>query len=306
MARTGRPQERELVLAAGERDELERISRSRSAAHGLVRRAEIILASAGGETNMSIARRLGVTNPTICHWRKKWFAQGIAGLYGEARPGRPRTHDEEAVAELLRTVLKMKPSMGSHWTVRSAAEATGHRSVVRRQGEGHCRALSQSAGLCRRAVRRREEPDSGARALPTYSTPRARLHRRRHPQLHPAWDYDVVCRTRYRQRPGVRAMQGAAQASGVSGLPQAYRRQRAQESRRSSRRRQLRRAQTSQGPRVARGAAAFPHPLYADLCVMAQSGRALVCTPHPAPNPSRLLRQRKRSRRQDHYVRRRL
>jgi putative transposase len=91
MARTGRPQERELVLAVGERDELERISRSRSAAHGLVRRAEIILASAGGETNTSIARRLGVTNPTICHWRKKWFAQGIAGLYGEARPGRPRT-----------------------------------------------------------------------------------------------------------------------------------------------------------------------------------------------------------------------
>jgi len=125
MARTGRPQEKELVLGAGERDELERITRSRSAAHGLVRRAEIILSSAGGEANTSIAHRLGVTNPTICHWRKKWFEQGIAGLYGEARPGRPRTHDEEAVAELLRTVLKKKPSMGTHWTVRSAAEETG-------------------------------------------------------------------------------------------------------------------------------------------------------------------------------------
>jgi putative transposase len=125
MARTGRPQNRELVLTAGERDELERIARSRSAAHGLVRRAKIVLASAGGETNTSIAGRLGVTNPTICHWRKKWLKQGIAGLYGEVRPGRPRTHDEEAVADLLRTVLKKKPSMGTHWTVRSAAEATG-------------------------------------------------------------------------------------------------------------------------------------------------------------------------------------
>lgn len=69
MARTGRPRERELVLAAGGRDEMERISRSRSASYGLVRRAVIILASAGGEGNTSIARRLDVTNPTICHWR---------------------------------------------------------------------------------------------------------------------------------------------------------------------------------------------------------------------------------------------
>jgi putative transposase len=125
MARSGRPQERELVIGIGERDELERIARSRSAAHGLVRRAEIILASAGGEANTLIARRLGVSNPTICHWRKRWFERGLVGLYGEARPGRPRTHDEETVAELLRTVLKKKPTTGSHWTVRSAAEATG-------------------------------------------------------------------------------------------------------------------------------------------------------------------------------------
>src|SRR6202012_1631029 len=83
MLRIGRPQEREIVLAGGEREELERIVRSRSAAHGLVRRAEIVLASANGEANTSIARRLGVSNPTICHWRKKWFGQGIAGLYGE-------------------------------------------------------------------------------------------------------------------------------------------------------------------------------------------------------------------------------
>jgi transposase len=125
MARIGRPQERVLMLAASERDELEKIAHSRSAAHGLVRRAQIILASAGGEANTSIAHRLGVTNPTICHWRKKWFEQGLAGLYGEARPGRPRTHDEEAVAELLRTVLKSQPPGSTHWTVRSAAEATG-------------------------------------------------------------------------------------------------------------------------------------------------------------------------------------
>jgi putative transposase len=125
MGRIGRPQERQISLTDSEREELERIARSRSASHGLVRRIKIILASAAGESNTSIARRLGIANPTICRWRNKWFAQGIAGLYGEARPGRPRTHDEEVVANLLRTVLKSKPTAGSHWTVRSAAHETG-------------------------------------------------------------------------------------------------------------------------------------------------------------------------------------
>jgi putative transposase len=125
MGQIGRPQERKLILSDAERSELKRINRSRSAPYSLVRRTQIILASAEGETNKAIAQRLGITNPTICHWRKRWFEQGLAGLYGEARPGRPRTHKEEAIAQLLRTVIEMKPADGSHWTVRSAAATTG-------------------------------------------------------------------------------------------------------------------------------------------------------------------------------------
>lgn len=85
MARVGRPQERSIVLSEGEREELERISRSRSAAHSLMRRVQIILASADGEPNVSIAARLGVSHPTVCHWRKKWFEQGLVGMYGAER-----------------------------------------------------------------------------------------------------------------------------------------------------------------------------------------------------------------------------
>ena len=125
MGQIGRPQERKLILSDAEKSELERISRSRSAPYSLVRRTQIILASAEGKTNKAISQRLGITNPTICHWRKRWFEQGLAGLYGEARPGRPRTHKEEAVAQLLRTVIETKPADGSHWTVRSAAATTG-------------------------------------------------------------------------------------------------------------------------------------------------------------------------------------
>jgi transposase len=121
----GRPQERLLILSVTERAELGRLAGSQSAPHGLVRRAQIILASAGGETNISIADRFGVSNPTVCHWRKKWFEQGLVGLYGEGRSGRPRTYDEERVAGLLRTVLHKKPTESTHWTIRSAAAETG-------------------------------------------------------------------------------------------------------------------------------------------------------------------------------------
>jgi len=86
-ARLGRPQARVLELGAVEREELERLSRSHSAPHSLVRRAQIVLASADGESNTAIAARFGVSHPTVCHWRKKWFEQGLVGLYGEARPG---------------------------------------------------------------------------------------------------------------------------------------------------------------------------------------------------------------------------
>ena len=125
MARIGRPQGQVLTLSDIERDELERFGRSLTATHSLVRRAQIILASANGEANTSIASRLGVSNPTICHWRKIWFEKGLTGLYGEARSGRPRTHDEERIASLLRTVLESRPVGATHWTVRSAAAASG-------------------------------------------------------------------------------------------------------------------------------------------------------------------------------------
>ena len=125
MARIGRPQGQILTLSDVERDQLNRLGRSQTASHSLRRRAQIILASAAGEANTAIADCFGVSNPTVCHWRKIWFEKGLTGLYGEAKPGRPRTHDEERIAGLLRTVLQDRPVGATHWTVRSAAAETG-------------------------------------------------------------------------------------------------------------------------------------------------------------------------------------
>lgn len=128
-----RPKKQEIFLTDTERTELESIVRSRTSPHGLVRRAQIVLASAEGESNQSIARRLEVSNPTVCLWRSRFLFQGLAGLYGEQRSGRPRVHDEDKVAALLRTVLDSRPTEGTVWTIRSAAKASGlSKSTIQR------------------------------------------------------------------------------------------------------------------------------------------------------------------------------
>lgn len=66
-------------------------------------------------------------------WRRLWRAHGLAGLHDAQRTGRPRTHDDDAVAMLLRTVLQQQPVGATHWTVRAAADETGiSKSTVQR------------------------------------------------------------------------------------------------------------------------------------------------------------------------------
>jgi putative transposase len=79
----------------------------------------MILASASGETNSSIAKRYNVSVPRVNHWRSKFFKQGLVGLYGENRPGRPRTHDDEEVMTVLQKVLTERPKNATHWKMRS-------------------------------------------------------------------------------------------------------------------------------------------------------------------------------------------
>jgi transposase len=120
----GRRAQFPIVLSPTDRTELERISRSSSMPAGLVRRAKIILHSADGATHQAVADAVGVSLPLVGLWRRRYRAQGLAGLYDAPRPGRPMTHDEEEVARLLRTVLKTRPVDATQWSVRSVATRT--------------------------------------------------------------------------------------------------------------------------------------------------------------------------------------
>jgi transposase len=130
--RTGRPKAT-IKLSETDRMELETITRSRSLPHGLVRRASVLLASIDGMDYRELRARFHVSNTAISSWRRRYQDSGLAGLYGEDRPGRPRHHSDEAVAEMIQTVLRSTPKGATHWSVRLVAEETGiSKSTVQR------------------------------------------------------------------------------------------------------------------------------------------------------------------------------
>ena len=123
--RTGRPKV-ELLLSDEERSQLQAFVRSRSLPAALSNRARIVLSSADGEPNNAIAERLKLTKATVGKWRGRFIVRRIPGLYDDVRPGKPRTIDDERVAQLIKTTLHTKPANGStHWSVRTVAAETG-------------------------------------------------------------------------------------------------------------------------------------------------------------------------------------
>lgn len=102
--RTGR-RKSELVLSEDERSQLQAFACSRSLPAALSNRARIILSSADGEANSLIAQQLTLVNATVGKWRTRFNEHRIASLYDDVRPGKPRTIDNEHVAQLIKTML---------------------------------------------------------------------------------------------------------------------------------------------------------------------------------------------------------
>lgn len=131
--RNGRPKA-QLELTDAESAQLHSFARSRSLPSALCARARLVLASASGESNKEIAARMKISQATVGKWRASFLEKRIAGLYDDARPGRPRSIDDERIAQLVQKTLHTKPKDGAtHWSVRSvAAETNISKSTVQR------------------------------------------------------------------------------------------------------------------------------------------------------------------------------
>lgn len=116
-----------ISLTEGERAELASMARSRSLPAALALRARIVLACEGEDkATTDVAQALGVNRATVTKWRGRYARDRLPGLYDELRPGRPRTVDDERVAQLINKTLHSKPADGStHWSTRTLAGETG-------------------------------------------------------------------------------------------------------------------------------------------------------------------------------------
>jgi transposase len=107
-------------------------TRSSSVRAGLAQRAKIVLAAADGEGTNAICSRLGVTRPTVSHWKKRYAADGPAGLDDALRSGRPKRIDDAAI---IAATLEPPPQrLGvTHWSTRLLADhlKIGHATIGR-------------------------------------------------------------------------------------------------------------------------------------------------------------------------------
>ena len=112
------------VLEEADRSTLEGWTRSTSMPAGLVERARIVLGVGDGEGTSDLARRLGVSRPTVIKWRERYVAGGIGALTDQTRPGRPKHLDDGAI---ITATLDTPPErLGvTHWSTRLLAGQLG-------------------------------------------------------------------------------------------------------------------------------------------------------------------------------------
>jgi transposase len=109
-----------------QREVLETLARSQSAAHRVVQRARALLLAGRGVSNSEISDVVGISRPTVLAWRRQFEKDGLVG-FGDVAQGRGRkpSISDEKVAEIVDLTLHSKPEGETHWSCRSMAKQTG-------------------------------------------------------------------------------------------------------------------------------------------------------------------------------------
>ncbi|MBM9538565.1 IS630 family transposase [Desulfobulbus alkaliphilus] len=127
----------DLILADSDRQELEKISRSRSESASRVQRATILLMYASGTNITSITNELGTTRPLVYRAIDKALAFGpLASLDDIQRSGRSRVIDDAAKSWVMSLACQRPTELGyaaETWTysslvthIRTHADRSGH------------------------------------------------------------------------------------------------------------------------------------------------------------------------------------
>ncbi len=111
-------------MSDGQREVLERLAKSRTAAHRDVQRTRALLLAGDGIANIHIAASVGASPATVTAWRERFASDGLA-KFGQVAPGRGRKPQisDAKVAEIVRATLNDTPAGETHWSCRTMAKA---------------------------------------------------------------------------------------------------------------------------------------------------------------------------------------
>lgn len=113
------------VLSNEERVELKRWVRRPKTSQALALRARIVLASAEGQSDQTIAEKLGNSRATVGKWRKRFLEKRCDGLLDLPRSGAPRRISDDDVEKVITKTLECTPRNATHWSTRKMAKASG-------------------------------------------------------------------------------------------------------------------------------------------------------------------------------------
>lgn len=111
-----------IKLSETEQQELEELLAKGTLPARLFKRATALLALNRGATLEAAAEQVSVTNDTVREWRKRYQAQGIAGLQDQPRCGRPIEISGQQRAQITALACSEAPAGYSRWSLRLLAE----------------------------------------------------------------------------------------------------------------------------------------------------------------------------------------
>jgi len=115
-----------IVLKPSVRNRLQRYSTATNVSPKLRVRSRIVLLASEGKTNKEIAAELGLDQPQVGRWRKRFATQGLPGIEKDkSRPGSIRAVPAATESEIVRMTVETKPPGATHWSRSSMAKASG-------------------------------------------------------------------------------------------------------------------------------------------------------------------------------------
>src|SRR6266545_1596601 len=281
----------QIKLSATDRAALKAVVANRNSPQKHVWRAKIVLLTAAGHGTAEIVRRTGKAKTVIWRWQERFGSEGAAGLWRDkTRPSRIPPLSPDIAERVVALTLAGPPAHATHWTGAAMAKAVGISvSSVQRIWRAHglqphrMRQFKlsndpQFVAKLRDIVGLYVNPPDHAVVLSVDEKSQIQARDRTQPGL-PMKKGRAATITHDYKRHGTTTLFAAFDVLEGKVIGQCMKRPR--------HRRQLRRAQASQGPGMARSPPALCLPLHSDLGILAQCCRRSVRAPSQAAPQAR-------------------